>query len=197
MVTTRFTMRNILIFGIVTLCSNFVGTYVGSRILNVLLLPFVKLPAVWFNLIGVLIMCPVILFLSYLVIFFHFKKVVPNHYIAHEDKYLWLKNCLIFTVPGEIFRMILCTFSLGQIKSTGMFGYLPTMMFEYIYLDLSGRSNAVRLELDLIFGDFVAFILCYLVYAAVYMVLLAWIYRFFWKKREKERLSLMGENAYK
>lgn len=119
-----------------------------------------------------------------------FKRSVPTHYQASDDRYGWLKQGLRLVLPGEIFRLIVCLFNLGHINSTGLLSVLPTFLFEQTYAIWTGRMDAIRQNADYIPADFFAYIGAYLPYLILYLTGVLAIYRIFWNvgKREREEM---------
>ena len=50
----------------------------------------------------------------------------------------------------------------------------------------TGNRKIMGYYLEYIFADFVAYAACYIVYIAVYLALVAILYKRFWKKAQKE-----------
>ena len=108
-----------------------------------------------------------------------------------DDKWHWAKSCLVFVLPAEILRFIICTITLGHINSTGYFAFLPPLLFENTYLLWSGRHVLVRNELQSNFVDFLVFIICYLIYAVIHLCLVLLVYRRYWLAGKKDREELI------
>ena len=119
------------------------------------------------------------------VLFFFF---VPEHY--HKKSH-WHKCFLKFVLPGEILRFIISLVCLGHNNQIGgRFSHASTFLFENTYMYAANRYEAIRHDLEYIPTDFLVFALWYLVYAAVYGVLIARVYRMLWM-REK---SIQGDD---
>ena len=128
----------------------------------------------------------------FVVIFFFFKSTVEKQYVPSEDKRSFVKSCLRFILPGEIVRFLVCQVTLGHIKSTGFFAYLPTLLFENTYLRWTGRGEQVRQKLlQYNFSDFIVYALCFLLYLAIHLTTVMMIYRRFWIKAQKDRDDLI------
>ena len=185
MKSLKNTKSGIVNYGIISCISNLLAAVVVSVMLKTIA-PLISTNAflVWMILlIGVFAVSLGISFLA-------LKNKVPLHYQSSEDKYFWLKNGLHMILPGEIFRFFLCFFTLGHIGTTGLLSIIPTFVFEQTYAIWTRRTELIRQEYRFIFGDFVAYTVCYLLYFMIYLVAILAIYRFLWNigKREREEL---------
>ena len=127
--------------------------------------------------------------------FFFFRSVVEEHYIPSEDKFHWAKSCAKLILPAEIIRFLICQVTLGHITTSGTFASLPCFSFENTYLHWTNRREQVRQLLQYNFVDFVAYAVCYMIYIAVYLVLVMLIYRHFWLKSKKDREDLIAHES--
>ena len=119
------------------------------------------------------------------------KRRIELQYVKSEDRFLWLKNALVLLLPAEFIRMIACTLTLGRINSTGRLSYLASFIYEFTYLRLTDRSKAVRGMGEIIPMDVLAYLLCYLVYFALYFAPILLTYKRRWDRcgAEKEDLE--------
>ena len=106
-----------------------------------------------------------------------------------------MKSAARLMIPGEVFRFILCWISLGHVSRTGLFGILPTFLFEQTYVIWSGRYVAIRQELALNFGDYLAYAFCYLICLAIQLTVIVFVYRYLWNVRKKEREELVARET--
>ena len=112
------------------------------------------------------------------ILFFFF---VPEQY--HKKNH-WRKCFLKFVLPGEIFRFFISLVCLGHNNQIGgRFCNAPAFLFENTYMVATKRYEAIRNDLMYIPADFVAFAFWYLLYAAIYGVLIALVYRFLWQRQ--------------
>ncbi len=187
---SKVSFLQIVLYGIVVFVSNWLSKYP----LEYFLLMINDL--IGYNLFFITIGC-IAYFLIPLGItwisFFLFLKIqqASAHYVSNVGKYYWIKSCISLVIPAEIFRFIITFFTLGQIKTTGFFALPPSFLFESTYLRWSGRSILVRHELSYIFLDFVAYTVCYLIYAAIHLFGIFMIYRYFWKIGKNEHEDMI------
>ena len=93
-------------------------------------------------------------------------------------------------LPGEIIRFLISFVCLGhQNQIGGRFSIFACFLFENTYLIATKRDIPVRHDLEYIPADFLAFAFWYLLYAAIYGVLIALVYRFLWQ-REAQKLMV-------
>ena len=110
------------------------------------------------------------------ILFFFF---VPEQY--HKKNH-WRKCFLKFVLPGESIRFFISLVCLGHNNQIGgRFCNAPAFLFENTYMVATKRYDAIRNDLMYIPADFVAFAFWYLLYAAIYGVLIALVYRFMWQ----------------
>ena len=113
------------------------------------------------------------------ILFFIF---VPEQY--HKKNH-WRKCFLKFVLPGEIIRFFMSLVCLGHNNQIGgRFCNAPAFLFENTYMVATKRYDAIRNDLMYIPADFVAFAFWYLLYAAIYGVLIALVYRFLWQRQK-------------
>ncbi len=112
------------------------------------------------------------------ILFFFF---VPEQY--HKKNH-WRKCFLKFVLPGEIIRFFMSLVCLGHNNQIGgRFCHAPAFLFENTYMVATNRYEAIRNDLMYIPADFLAFAFWYLLYAAIYGVLIALVYRFLWQRQ--------------
>ena len=183
---------SMFLYAIVLFLSNYLAFYVASAIVGLFQpiadkIPYALLVTVVFAiyvLIGFVV--------PFIAIFFFFKSTVGKQYLPSEDKRCWVKSCLRVILPAEIIRFLACQVTLGQIKTSGIFAYLPTLLFENTYLLWTGRGEIVRQKLlQYNFADFIVYALCFLLYLTIHLVFVMKIYRRFWLEAEKNRDDLI------
>ena len=118
-----------------------------------------------------------------------------KQYKRSEDNYLWLKTGLFYTLPAEFIRLCLCstTIAIGSdlpLKFGMSFAPLNHMIFTNTYGNWSGRYYEVATmdlkDINYIIGDYVAYILCHIIYLIPYMIVTMLIYRLMWRATERE-----------
>lgn len=178
----KITKGQIVLYAIIACLSNLIAAFLVFAFLKALL-PFINNNVVVF----IILLIIGVLAISLGITALFFKRKVPKYYQASDDRYGWLKQGIQLILPGEIFRLIVCLFSLGHINSTGLLSVLPTFLFEQTYVIWAGRMDAIRQNSDYIPADFFAYIGAYLPYLIIYLVGILAIYRFFWNVGKRER----------
>ena len=185
-------ITSMFLYAIVLFLSNYLAFYVASAIVGLFQPLADKIP---FTLLAIFVFAIYILIgfsVPFIAIFFFFKSTVGNQYLPSEDKRCWVKSCLRVILPAEIIRFLACQVTLGQIKTSGIFAYLPTLLFENTYLRWTGRGEQVRQKLlQYNFADFIVYALCFLLYLAIHLTIVMMIYRRFWIKAQKDRDDLI------
>jgi len=187
------------LYAVVMLVSNYLASLAGASTLLVLVVPLAgKILTVLFYVLAMVVYLIFGFFTPLIGTWLFFRFAVPRQYISSEDRFRWLKSFAMLVLPAEMIRFIICLSSLGHISKTGMLAMLPSLLFENTYLLWSGRSDAVLYLLDYTIADFLAYALCYLLYAAIYLWLVALTYRYFWLRGKREREDLIvRENKVK
>ena len=182
---SKFSKSEIVLYGVITCVANLIATFLIILVLKTIL------PVINNNTAAFIILLVIgVLAVSLGITALFFKRRAPQHYLASDDKYCWLKQGLLLVLPGEGFRFLLSLFTLGNSNNTGLMSMLPTFLFENTYIIWSGRHEAIRQRLSFVFLDFIAYIGAYLPYIVVYLIAVLAIYRAFWNvgKREREEM---------
>jgi hypothetical protein len=176
----------------VMLASNYLASLAGVSTLLVVVVPLMgKVPTILFYVLAIIAYLIFSLVPPLIAIWVFFQFTVPRQYIPSEDHFQWLRSFAMLVLPAEMIRFIACFSTLGHISKTGMLAMLPSLLFENTYLLWSGRSSAVSNLMNYTIADFFAYALCYLLYAAIYLWLIALIYRRFWLRGKREREDLI------
>ena len=116
---------------------------------------------------------------------------VSCHYEPNDSKFYYLKSGSTLVLPAETARFLISLFTLGNTRAIGWISYFPTLIFEEVYLKLSGRVDDVRWNLSYIPLDFIVYFICYLIYAAIHLLAIFAIYRIFWNKGKRDHDDLV------
>ena len=181
------TFTSMLLYAIVLFLSNYLAYFVSGTIVGLLQPIADKIPYALLTIVAFAIYILIGFAIPFAAIFFCFKYTTEKQYMPNEDKKCYLKSCARFILPAEIIRFLVCQATVGHIKTTGFFAFLPTLLFESTYLRWTDRSEQVRQSfLQYNFADFTAYALCFLVYVAIHLAVVVFIYRRFWIRAEKE-----------
>ena len=189
---TFVTVSQMIIYGFLLFVSNLIATNLATILNRNCLTPLMgKVP---FAVLGTAVIVGYILInlgLPYLAFSIYFRTAVPAQYTPGGSRFDWLKKCLLLVTPAEILRYLLCIGTLGIMVKSGYYAMLPTCIFEWIYLPLSGRNNEIRQLGQFIAADYLAYTASYLIYSIVNLFFVALIYRHFWLKGKKDREDLV------
>lgn len=174
-----------------TFLSNYISVFVAGGIINMIKPTEGETPSVLLLICALAIYILIGLSIPLLATFFYFRSVVEDQYISGEDKFCWLKSCAKLVLPAETIRFLFCLISLGHMNQSGVFAFLPSLLFENTYLLWTNRIEPVRQWLEYIFADYVAYALCHIIYLVIYLALVMLIYKHFWKESQKDSEDLI------
>jgi len=183
----QVSIGNVFFYTGLMFLSNYIALCVDYAVSNILFVPL--LGEVNYTLLTICVFATCILIglgVPLLATFLFFKSVVVKQYVPSKDRFFWLKSCVRLILPAETIRFIFCLKSLGHLNQSGVFSLVPTFLFENTYLHWTNRHYEVREWLEYTANDFLAYAACYIVYIAVYLALVAILYKHFWKKAQKE-----------
>lgn len=188
----RIKIWQIVLYGIVVVVGNYFGNILKFYILYRLLTPIAELVGrTWYILTLAFltwILVPLAVPWAAVFIFMRFSGIA-DHYRSSSQKLEWLKSLAILTLPVEIVRfLIACT-------SFGYHTYLcpiPWFFFGEIYMPLTGNYTAYFMgTYELQFHDYIANIVCCLIYMAIHLGVIALMYRHFWRVSERKKKDLV------
>lgn len=176
----------VLLVGIV---SSYGGRFIGALFLGVGRAIFSEESKVLLFLVMSLPMWISSFLIAWAVMSFFLKNTIKERHTFTDDKKAWLKSAIkLFWIP-ELVRFLYSTGECGLSTRYGIFSLTPTDWFELTYLTYSGRMDAVRQDVELIFADYAAYTACYAVYFAIYFAGVLAIYRYLWKKCDGKKIS--------
>ncbi|MBP3334058.1 MAG: hypothetical protein J6M35_08445 [Clostridia bacterium] len=185
---TRVTniIKHIVTVLLVGLVSSYGSRFVGTVFLSVGKAIFSEENSVLLFIIMALPMWISSFLIAWAAMFFFLKNTVKERYTFTDDKKAWLKSAIkLFWLP-ELVRFLYSTGECGLSTRYGIFSLTPTDWFELTYLTYSGRMDAVRQDVELVFADYAAYTACYVVYFAIYFAGVLAVYRYLWKKYDGE-----------
>lgn len=182
----RVDVYQILLYAIVVIIVNAVSLLPRQLFLSVLVS---LLGHTWYSgVIAYVSYVAIPLSLSWAVIFIFMKWIgVSKHYRANYRDKEWMNSGALLVLPAEVLRFLIATIGLNQLGSLSPVSHF---FFGEIYLRFSGRFQAFYSGQSNI-GDYVAGVICYLVYAAIHLFGVALIYRHFWFAGKREREDLI------
>ena len=185
-------VRDMFLYMLVMFVANCVASVVAGWAVKALVQPFIgKMPDALAVVLAMVVFALFTLLVPLIGGYFCFRSMTPGQYCPTEDRFRWLKSCAWLVLPVEIIRFFICLVTLGHINRTGILALLPTFLFENTYLVWSNRTDAVRNLLTYNIADFAAYLVCYVIYAAAYLCLVALLYRHFWLVGKQEREDLI------
>lgn len=152
----------------------------SSSVAGILIAPiYSKIPLAFLFVLGFSLYLIIDLILPVFAVGIVFFFFIPKQY---DKKSHWRKCFLKFVLPGEIIRFLISFVCLGhQSQIGGRFSKFACFLFENTYMIATKRHEAIRNDLEYIPADFFVFALWYLLYAAVYGILIALVYRYVWR----------------
>lgn len=179
--------RDIALYALLALIANYVASLVSYWLLAFLAQTLGKtvLPngsASFFSIIAALIALPLTVFFAAALLYLLLGHIISPLYESDAPPRRWLSKSLCILLPGELLRFFICLPTVGMLSRAGRFAIAPTLLFDAVYPDLSGRAYAIRQLGELIASDHLAYTVCYLIYAALYFFVLLAICRRFWLK---------------
>jgi len=142
----------------------------------------------WFQFL--ILQFPVFLLIPRLIVSIFTKNAGYHHYKKTNDSYFWLKSGLLYMMPGEIIRFLLCLLPIriGLLTSLpfgAAFSGFSLLLFEYTYLNWTGRSAAIQLQ-QYCPADFLVYIPIHLIVLTVFLTVSLLWYRRSWLRWETE-----------
>ena len=183
-------VQDSLVYFLVTSLSHIVGMFL-YMIVEVFLGGLISaLPAVPRYIFGFIIYIPLIFVFCLLGVFLYFRKAVPKCYndqLTYDDRWKWVKICLSTILPGELLRGLIFTLNIGFLQVTGCLGVLEAFAYERGYLFPQARHSAVTQLHSYIPMDYIAAALCFILVNLIYVPLVVFLFRHFWKCTEKAK----------
>ena len=185
-------ITSMLLYAIALFLSNYAAYFVASMLVGLIQPMSDKIPYALLIIFAFAIYILIGFLLPLLSIFLLFKYTVEKQYASSEEDALWIKSCARLVLPAETVRFLACQLTLGQINTTGAFAFLPSLLFESTYLRFVGRSEQIRQNfLEYNFADFAIYALCFLVYLAIHLAIVVFIYKHFWFRAQRDRDDLI------
>lgn len=185
-------ITSMLLYAIALFLSNYAAYFVASMLVGLIQPISDKIPYALLIIFAFAIYIIIGFSVPSLTIFVLFKRVVEKQYTPSEDSFFWIKSFANLVLPAEFIRFLACQFTLGQINTTGAFAFLPSLLFESTYLRFTGRSEQIRQNfLEYNFADFAIYALCFLVYLAIHLAIVVFIYKHFWFRAKRDRDDLI------
>lgn len=180
MIKKRVTIFHGIIYALFLLIYYSLTKNLSSSVAGILIAPiYSKIPLAFLFVLGFSLYLIIDLILPVFAVGILFYFFIPEQY--HKKNH-WRKCFLKFVLPGEIIRFLISFVCLGhQSQIGGRFSKLACFLFENTYMIATKRHEAIRNDLEYIPADFFVFALWYLLYAAVYGILIALVYRFMWQ----------------
>lgn len=188
----RVKIWQIVLYGIVIVAGDYFGNIMTFNTMSRLLMPIAEsVGRTWYILVIAFftwILVPLVVPWVAVFIFMRFAGIA-GHYRSSSQKLEWLKGFAILTLPVEIVRFLIACTSFGFNTN---FCLIPRFFFGEIYLPLTGNYTAYYMgNYQLQFHDYLANIVCCLIYMAIHLGVVALIYRHFWRVGERKQKDLV------
>lgn len=188
----RIKIWQIILYGIVVVVGDYFGNAITFNIISRLLTPIAEsVGRTWYILTLALftwILVPFVVPWAAVFIFMRFAGIA-DHYRSRTQKLEWLKSLAILALPVEIVRFLIACGSFGL---NSYFCLVPRFLFGEIYMPLTGNYTAYFMgTYELQFHDYIANIVCCLIYMAIHLGVVALMYRYFWRVGERKKKDLV------
>lgn len=188
----RFKIWQIILYGIVVVAGDYFGNILTFNMIYRLLTPIVELVGrTWYILTIAFLMWILVPFVVPWAAVFIFMRFagIADHYRSSAQKLEWLKSFAILALPAEAIRFLIACGSFGFNTN---FCLIPRFLFAEIYLPLTGNYTAYFMgAYELQFHDYIANIVCCLIYMAIHLGMIAIMYRHFWRVGERKKKDLV------
>ena len=188
----RVKIWQIVLYGIVVVAGDYFGNVMTFNTISRLLMPIAEsVGRTWYILTLAFLTWILVPFLVPWVAVFIFMRFagIADHYRSSSQKLEWLKSLAILTLPVEIVRFFIACTSFGLNTN---FCLIPRFLFGEIYMPLTGNYTAYYMgNYQLQFHDYIANIVCCLIYMAIHLGVITIIYYHFWRVGEKKQKDLV------
>ena len=107
-----------------------------------------------------------------------------------------MKKALITVLPGEIGRLILCSRYVGIMNDGGRFGYIPSVLYDTIYIGLTNRHEPIRQLGEILWQDRLWYFVFYMIYLCIYLCLILFLCNKIWKNAERDGKDMIFHERY-
>lgn len=188
----RIKIWQIVLYGIIVVAGDYFGNVMTFNTISRLLMPIAEsVGRTWYILTLAFLMWILVPFLVPWVAVFIFMRFagITDHYRSSSQKLEWLKSLAIIALPAEAIRFLIACTSFGLNTN---FCLIPRFLFGEIYMPLTGNYTAYYMgNYQLQFHDYLANIVCCLIYMAIHLGVVALIYRHFWRVGERKQKDLV------
>jgi len=129
-------------------------------------------------------------------------RAADKQYLGSGDRLLWMKTGWLYVLPGELIRLVVSATTVNTVrylpwKFGVAFAPINHVIFTATYGKWSGREYEVSTYADNVMfipQDYLAYIVCHLLYLIPYMAAQLLIYFAMWKLVGRKRASMRGAN---
>ena len=129
-------------------------------------------------------------------------RAADKQYLVSGDRLLWMKSGWLYMLPGELIRLVVSATTVNTVRylpwKFGIaFAPINHVIFTATYGKWSGREYEVSTYADNVMfipQDYLAYIVCHLLYLIPYMAAQLLIYFFMWKLVGRKHASMRGAN---
>ena len=193
-------IRDILVYGLVTIGANYIasllGMYAFNGIIGPMLLKTAQVSPALFYFLCYLFIFPSVLFVSLLISYFALKRIIPKQYAPSDTLRNGMKKALVTVLPGEIGRYILCSHYVGILNDGGRFGYIPSVLYDAIYIRLTDRHEQIRQLGEIAWQDRLWYFVFYMLYLGIYLCFILFLFSKIWKNAERDSKDMIVHERY-
>lgn len=193
----RKSFSNIILYSLVLFASNFVATYLAQVWIDgvhQLMSGSINEVTDGYANAMYLLYYPVSIILPIVSLRYVFRYRMHT-VIEGNNRHGWIKNAMLFALPGEAVRFLICFRAVGNFNMGGFFAVIPTVWFDTYWLKWTNRYTAVRELYQFRFLDCFGYTLCYVLYLlpVLFVLALSFKSRYDLEKAEfDDRCALLG-----
>lgn len=197
---SKVRIRDIFVYGLASIGANYIASLLGMHTLRGLIGPMLlktaQISHTLFYFLCYLLNLPPVLFLSLFVSYFVLKRIIPKQYAPSDTLKDGMKKVLVTVLPGEIGRLILCSRYVGIMNDGGRFGYIPSVLYDTIYIGLTNRHEPIRQLGEILWQDRLWYFVFYMIYLCIYLCLILFLCNKIWKNAEQDGKDMIFHERY-
>ena len=136
--------------------------------------------------IGVLLLIFAATLGTAVVVGFASRNHIADQYMESADKYIWLKSCVQYILPGELAKFIVNIITIKITHFGSFFNIISYLLYEQVFYVNSPRFQEIFIDEHIQFIDVIAYIGVQLLSLIPVIPAIIFTYWLLWKKRERE-----------
>ena len=111
---------------------------------------------------------------------------IADQYIESDDKYIWLKSCMRYILPGEIAKFVVNVITIKITHFGSIFNVISYLLYEQAFYVKSPRFKEIFMEGHIQMIDVAAYMGAQLLSLIPVIPAIIFTYWLIWQKRERE-----------